>query len=238
MVQVENERRSRKSQDDSARPATAARHDDLRRDLLDAADRFIETNGLTELRARSLAQSVGCSVGAIYNVFPDLDALILAVNARTLEAINRAMGAISAPNPQQQFTALAAAYLDYAISNRRRWDALFGHRLPKGIDAPDWFMNIQATAFSHIEAPLAQLRPDLAKPEVTLLARSIFAAVHGIVALGLEHRTGQIAAPELSAQLQTIALAMAVGLEKQVQGGFAPLDPPLRPEALEPDSGR
>jgi AcrR family transcriptional regulator len=236
MVQVKNERRSNKFLPEGPRPATAARHDDLRRDLLEAAERFIEANGLAELRARSLAQSVGCSVGAIYNVFPDLDSLILAVNARTLEGINDAMGAICAPTPHQQFTALAAAYLDYANTNRRRWDALFDHRLPKDVEAPDWFLNLQSAAFSHIEAPLAQLRPDLANPQLSLLARSIFAAVHGIAAFGLEHRTGPIDLPCLAAQLQTIALAMAVGLEKQSQGALPP-GPPPRPEALEPHPG-
>jgi hypothetical protein len=134
------------------------------------------------------------------------------VNAQTLEAIGRQGDAIGAGSPVQQFMALATAYLDYAVSNRRLWDALFTHRLPKSAEAPDWFIATQNATFSYIEKPLRRLRPDLPDAEIPLLARSIFAAVHGIVALGLEHRTGTIDLPALRNQLTTLARAMALGL--------------------------
>jgi AcrR family transcriptional regulator len=212
MVQAKSEQHSKSSQ--APRPTTTQRHDSLRRDLLAAAQSFIEINGLASLRARDLADAVGCSVGAIYNVFEDLDALILAVNAITLEQIGARMAAVPPGPPPQTFKALAAAYLAYAVEHRRRWDALFTHRLPAGKEAPDWFMHIQDAAFSHIEAPLYQLRPDLPVGTIPVLARSIFAAVHGIVALGLEHRTGAIDLPDLQTQLTTIAAAIALGLAK------------------------
>jgi AcrR family transcriptional regulator len=237
MVQQKSERSSKNFLQEPARLATALRHDDLRRQLLAAAESFIETNGLAELRARTLAQTVGCSVGAIYNVFPDLDALILAVNAATLDAIGRHMASIQAGTPAEQFASLAAAYLNYATTQRRRWDALFTHRLPQDAEAPDWFMATQAAAFSHIEAPLKQLRPDLPRHDLTLLARSIFAAVHGIVAFGLEHRTGPIDLAALATQLTTVAEALAVGLGKTGQGALPPAPPP-RAEPLEPGPGR
>jgi AcrR family transcriptional regulator len=55
--------------------------------LVAAAERTMERQGLQGLRARALADEVGCAVGAIYNVVEDLDDLILAVNARTLAAL-------------------------------------------------------------------------------------------------------------------------------------------------------
>jgi AcrR family transcriptional regulator len=237
VVQHKSERSSKIFLQEPVRLATAQRHDDLRRQLLAAAEAFIEANGLAELRARTLAQTVGCSVGAIYNVFPDLDALILAVNAATLEDIGRHMSTIQAGTPAQQFASLAAAYLAYATTNRRRWDALFTHRMPETSETPGWFMQTQEAAFSHIEAPLKQLRPDLPQHELTLLARSIFAAVHGIVAFGLEHRTGPIDLPALATQLTTVAEALAVGLGKKGQGALPPA-PPAKAEPLQSDSGR
>ncbi len=219
MVQAKNERHSKISP--PPRRATAERHETLRASLLAAAKTFIETNGLAELRARTLAEAAGCSVGAIYNVFADLDALILAVNAITLEEIGARMAATAPAMPAEKFEILAAAYLDYAVTNRRRWDALFTHRLPASMDAPDWFMRIQSAAFSPIETPLRELRPDLADATIPLLARSIFAAVHGIVAFGLEHRTGPIDLAPLRAQLTTIAVAIARGLERDGAAGTA-----------------
>src|SRR5579872_3237503 len=53
--------------------------------LVDSAERIIAERGYLALRARELAQDVGCALGAIYTVFPDLDALVLAVKDRTLD---------------------------------------------------------------------------------------------------------------------------------------------------------
>ena len=60
------------------------RRDQLRTALVAAAERTIKAEGLRGLRARALADEVGCSVGAIYNAVDDLDELILLVNTRTL----------------------------------------------------------------------------------------------------------------------------------------------------------
>ncbi len=46
----------------------------LREALVSAAERTVAAQGLSGLRARDLAREAGCAVGAIYTVFPDLDA--------------------------------------------------------------------------------------------------------------------------------------------------------------------
>ena len=72
-------------------PKAVARRRKLRDALIHAAERTIEKEGLGGMRARELAQKVGCAVGAIYNVFTDLDDLIFAVNARTLEHLEKTL---------------------------------------------------------------------------------------------------------------------------------------------------
>src|SRR5262249_10067582 len=69
----------------TSEPKAVARRRKLRDALIAAAERTIEADGLRGLRARDLALRVGCAVGAIYNVFADLDDLVFAVNALTLE---------------------------------------------------------------------------------------------------------------------------------------------------------
>ena len=205
-VQEKSERRSQ-------RPATAARHQDLTRRLLEAAEAMIEAAGLAEFRARSLADTVGCSVGAIYGVFPDLDALVLAVNARTLDAIDAAMGGASAGrNPALHLQRLAEAYLDYAFLNRHRWNALFEHRMTDGHALPAWYEERRAAAFNPIALPVALLRPKLPEAERALLARTLFSAVHGMVALGLEGKVTTVTLPVLRQQIRAIVDAIARGL--------------------------
>src|SRR5215813_2002287 len=71
----------------------AERHEQLRESLLAAVERTVAAEGYQALRARSLAQEVGCAVGAIYNVFPDLDALVLAAKGRTLDTLDGELAA-------------------------------------------------------------------------------------------------------------------------------------------------
>ncbi len=195
------------------RPATADRHEKLQAALLEAAERTIAANGLGALRARVLAEAVGCSVGAIYTIFPDLDGIVLAVNARTLVQIDHALRRDDvARSPTEHLAHLAASYLDYAARHRSRWAALFLHTMAAGHAAPEWYARQQQAAFSHIEAPLARLRPALAPTERALLARSLFAAVHGMVALGLDEKVAAMPLPVLHGQIATVVTAMARGL--------------------------
>src|SRR4051794_8774796 len=88
--------------------ATAERRATLRAALVAAAERAIMQQGLAGLRARALAEEVGCAVGAIYNVVKDLDELVLLVNAKTLAALKNAIGAGDAP-AEPKFIGLDAA---------------------------------------------------------------------------------------------------------------------------------
>ena len=217
MIQGKTERCSKAGPNASARPATARpatalRHQGLHETLSDAAERLIETGGLASLRARDLAAAAGCSVGAIYNVCADLDELILDVNARTLRALSEKMQAIGDKDPTRQMIGMADAYLAYAAENRVRWDALFSHRLPAGIATPRWFEDALDAAFSHIEAPLRALRPALGERAKRLLARSIFASVHGMVALGLDKRLAPVDLPVLRTQIRLVVTAIINGL--------------------------
>jgi len=199
----------------SRRPATVARHHDLHDRLVAAAEAAMAVAGLASLRARTLADAAGCSVGAIYGVFPDLDALALAVNGRTLDAIDAAMGqAAPGGDPVEHLVQLALAYLGYAAGNRQRWGALFQHRMAEGQPIPPSYAARQAAAFSHVEQPLAALRPDLPGAQRSLLARTLFSAVHGVVALGLDEKVAAMPIPVLRAQLRVIVEAMARGLAR------------------------
>src|SRR6187397_3117864 len=111
-------------------PKAVARRRKLRDALIGAAERTIATEGLRGMRARDLALKAGCAVGAIYNVFDDL---VFAVNALTLEQLEKTLTVAGDKSDQQadaikRLTHLALAYTDYAAAHTRRWRALFDHR--------------------------------------------------------------------------------------------------------------
>lgn len=194
--------------------STADRHAALRAALTDIAERRIAEGGLAALKARDLAKEAGCSLGAIYLHFPDLDALVFAVQARTLDLLDAAVSAAAGEGaaPAPRILALSLAYLDWAAANRPRWAALFDHRLPADAEVPPDYRAQRARLFRHVEAPLAALLPQATPAEREALARSIFAAVHGIVSLGLDEKLETTPLPALRAQLAAVVLALARGL--------------------------
>ena len=193
----------------------------LRDALIAAAGRIIEKEGLRGLKARDLAIQVGCAVGAIYNVFADLDDLVFAVNALTLEQLEATLTVASHDRADPQGGAtrtlvhLGLAYTDYAAAHTGRWRALFDHRLPEGRDIPTWYRANLHRLFDYIEQPLRQLAPALANEQRVLLARSLFSAVHGIVLIGLEEKLQSIPLAVLRAQVTAMIEAFARGLATQ-----------------------
>jgi AcrR family transcriptional regulator len=198
---------------EAARKRTADRHAALRDALLDAAERAVEREGLAGLRARALADAAGCALGAIYTVFPDLDALILAVNGRTLDAIDRALhDPARTGSPTKVLTELADCYLAFVAAHPLRCAALFNHAVATDRPIPDWYQDRQTALFAHVEAPLRELRPDFSADARGMLARTLFSAVHGIVSLGLDQKLAPIAEATLREQLRLIVAAIVAGL--------------------------
>ena len=193
----------------------------LREALVTAAERAIAQRGLGTLRARALAQEVGCAVGAIYNVVEDLDDLVLLVNARTLAALERELIAADRADehPAQDASAaiarlvrMAIAYLDFAAANTPRWRTLFEHRMPGGREVPAWYREEQQRLFAYVEALLLELQGQESRVRRALLARSLFSAVHGLVVLGLEEKLQTIPLPVLREQVRFVVTAIGRGM--------------------------
>lgn len=204
----------------------AERRQHLRQVLVDEAERIIATRGLAALKARDLAASAGCALGAIYNAVTDLDDLILLVNSRTLAALERQIaasqaeeGAPRSARAHQQpldraiewLVRLSIAYLDFAAASTLRWRALFEHRMP-GRPVPDWYLDDQMRLFGYVEEPLRVVVPGASPARRSQLARSLFSAAHGIVALGLEERLQTVPLAALREQVTLIVEAIARGL--------------------------
>jgi AcrR family transcriptional regulator len=180
--------------------------EELRQRLLDAAERHIEGQGLAGLKAREVAAEAGVALGSIYNAFENLDLLVLHVNARTLARLDEALREMAPDSldPADRMIALARGYVRFALANRRLWAALFDHRLPEGVEVPEWHREAHVRIMQLIATPLARLRPDLTVEQLGLRARTLFAAVHGVVHLSL---TGQfVGTPQEALEAEVVAL--------------------------------
>jgi AcrR family transcriptional regulator len=178
-----------------------ARRDELKARLVEIAANSIANNGLQSLRARDLAKEAGCSVGAIYNVFDDLDDLVLTVNGQTF----RAMGTFIAgqlaekppEGPTERLITMSYAYLNYAVAHPKTWRALFDVQMSTDMDPPQWYLDELNRLFAIIAEQVAQCFADMPREDVGLMTRALFSSVHGIVLLGIENRISAVPQPHL-----------------------------------------
>ena len=191
------------------------RREKLRSDLIVAAERMITERGLPGLKTRDLAREIGCANGAVYNLVADVDELVLRVGSRTLLRLDAALSAAESagdPSPKQALVRIAIAYCDFAAENLQLWRALFEHRMSPVKIVPDWSVDDQMQLFRHIHQPLAALLPKRSPKELSITARSLFSAVHGMVALGLEQKLVAVPLPALRDEIAGLVRAIIDGL--------------------------
>ena len=199
--------------------ATQERRNKLRGELIKAAEDQIAENGLESLTARALAAQTGCSVGAIYNVFEDLDGLVDAVNSRTLAKLDRKI-AKQIPidsldiDPKECLVGLGVAYCQFAIEHTRLWSALFEHGLKPDRATPDWHFDEHIRLVSHIVGVLKELLPRRSEEEIWSLAGLLLSAVHGVVSLGLQGFFFAVPVEDIPKQVELLVRATLRGLEE------------------------
>ncbi|MGC1496626.1 MAG: TetR/AcrR family transcriptional regulator [Sulfitobacter sp.] len=180
----------------------------LREALIDAAEAQIKAGGLSTLKARTLAGQAGCSVGAIYNIFDDLDALVMAVNARTFRQLGAFVSAqvegVATQSPNAQLITMSHAYLHFAVDHTYLWRALFDLEMSVDGTVPDWYLLELRAVFGLIAQPLAQLFPDMQRHDLDLMVRALFSSVHGIVLLGLERRISAVPQDQIEIMLTQV----------------------------------
>lgn len=199
---------------------TDARRADLRDRLILAAERQIREGGLPGLKARNVTAEAGCAVGALYTVVEDLDELVMRVNARTLARLGQALTAAAQgqKGPEAVLHALAQTYVTFALQDHPLWSALFDHRLPVGAQIPDWHVQDHAVLIQEIMGPLAELQPTLAPESLLMRARSVFAAVHGVVQLATDGRFVGVPRDRLAAEVEAVVGLLVAGSRAQSQG--------------------
>jgi AcrR family transcriptional regulator len=194
-----------------------------RRHVLEVSEALAANAGLGGLQARRIADASKCSVGTLYNLFGDLDSLIIAINGRTLGALGQSLeltrGSKTGRPLLEQLIALAIAYLEFAAANTNRWRTLFEHRMETEQAVPKSYRTQQEQLFAIVEGVIAESQAPPA--ECRRYARALFASVHGIVSIGLDQKLGPFDHTETEAQVRFVVTAVAGALQRRADGATA-----------------
>lgn len=165
---------------------------DLRTAILDAARHLIVTNGHRDVSMRDIAGDVGCSVSSLYLHFASRDALIHALIDEGFQRWYDQQLAIVARHaePWARLEAMARGYIEFGLGNAEVYDIMYlfhprsMERLPRELyrRARRGFDLVTDTVIG------CSAVGTTTEPDARIVAASIWATLHGVVATLLTAR--------------------------------------------------
>jgi AcrR family transcriptional regulator len=153
--------------------------EELRTMIVHEGHRQISDVGFARFSAREVAKRIGYSIGTIYNVFETHDLLILAINARTLALWQAHLETRLAGVTKDRLRILVEAYFEFALLHRHAWTALYDHRLPPDVPAPEYYLDQIRSLTDIVREEIAAVLPPDHIDQADALTRSLLATVHG-----------------------------------------------------------
>ncbi len=160
---------------------------------LDAARAIAREEGLRGLTVRRVAERIGYAPGTLYNLFDNLDALIVVMNGETLARLGASLAVAANAAIAERPRALVDAYFDFVEAEPRLWAVLFEHRLPEGQGLPDWYRDGLALLVDSAAAALAPAMAHWSSTGRREAVVAMWAALHGISTLAVSGKLGLVA---------------------------------------------
>ena len=194
---------SRRAARESRRPY---HHGNLRRALLDEALAIIRAEGVDGLTLREIAPRLGVSHAALYRHFADKRALLTAVATEGFRTLREQLVAAweeggRGPAASQ---AMGVAYVRFAVANPSHYRVMFGRFVDPQPREPELAAEAGG-AFQALVDAVAALQHDgiVRGDDTVLVARFVWAVVHGVAMLALD---GQLPEPGGVEELMRYAL--------------------------------
>ncbi len=158
--------------------------DELYAMALAAAREIAEKEGLRALTARRIAREIGYTIGTLYNLFDNLDDLIVHLNGTTLDSLYEAVADQRLDDePEAALRALSRAYIRFTNDHPNLWSMLFEPSAPHGEQLPDWYHEKVRGLLGLAEQALASVFPAGQEEQRHHSARVLWSGLHGICSL-------------------------------------------------------
>lgn len=189
--------------------------DELRQLILDSTRSIVEQDGLIGLSARKIASKIEYSAGTIYNVFENLDDLLLTIQVNMLEDAARTLNEVPKPVDARTYVEdLARHYVDFALRHRRLWNLLFQHQLPIGAVVSTALHERVNAIVAIVATALRPLLPKSRPEDLDRTARVLWAAVHGVSAIAVTDKGPTMTTETAQSYAAQLIDAVLNGLQK------------------------
>lgn len=161
--------------------------EELRELIINETTALVEQGGFASLSAREIARRIDYSPGTLYNVFQNLDDLVITIEGRLLDrlvaTLDAAVGEVKAKG-RKPLLGLLQAYLSFAQENQQLWRLLGEHRLTSNMQVPSWYQDKIKTIQARIGGLLSGLTAEgLTEDRIRSAAHGLWVVVHGIAGL-------------------------------------------------------
>ncbi len=169
--------------------------------ILAAAREIAEAEGLRGLTARRIADKIGYAPGTIYNLFVNLDDLIIRLRGETLDELYELISSVSIDGePDDILVNIARHYILYIHEHPKLWNLMFEHTLQDGQKAPEWYHEKSLRLLSLAEEAIAPFFFPEQEDERFHHAQVLWAALHGICSVQIAGKLVKKESAEAMAQ--------------------------------------
>jgi AcrR family transcriptional regulator len=171
------------------KPAKPYHHGDLRRALLDEALRTIQTHGVEHLTLRTVGERLGVSRSALYRHFADKQSLLAVVGKEGFRMLRQALADAWERNGRGRigFRAMGKAYVQFAVAHPSHYRVMFGGFIQSAAKDDHFVAEAKAVFQVLVDALVEQQNAgDLRRDDPVLMARFVWALVHGTAMLVID----------------------------------------------------
>ena len=169
--------------------------------ILESARKIVEESGLNGLTARRLAADIGYAPGTIYNLFSNLDDLILQLRGDTLDKLHHSLSSVGpGEKTETRLLDIARCYIGFVSDHPALWNLVIQHRLPTDMEMPNWYRDKTGRLLELIEDAIAEFFEPGQEAQRLHHARVLWASLYGICSLHLAEKLANAESVELMAE--------------------------------------
>lgn len=148
----------------------------IQNQLIRIGRKLVKENGVEALTVRKLSEASGCSVGAIYNQFSNMDNFIVVQNYMTLDELSKYLDKIpESANPYIDMNRFLQVFVDYVSDNANLWYLLYSFHLRRNERTYSYFyLRKVVKIVGNINKLLQRMLPQMERPERILSAQVLW----------------------------------------------------------------
>ncbi|MBP5215696.1 MAG: TetR/AcrR family transcriptional regulator [Alphaproteobacteria bacterium] len=156
--------------------------EDIQNKLLKIGRSIIQEKGAEGLTARKLSEASGCSVGAIYNQFSNMENFVVIQNYMTLEALAEALDKNKeTENPYADLNALVQSFVSFVKNNKNLWYLLYSFHLRQNYRTySTFYLRKVAKIAGKLNSCLQRAVPEVAGPERLLSGQILWLSLFAV----------------------------------------------------------